>query len=210
MLKTRTDIINYLIDDRGYESYLEIGTQNAFNFVPVNCRDKTGVDPDPYAVATHEMTSDKFFEINKRMFDIIFIDGLHHCDQVLKDVSNSLNCLPPSGALVLHDCYPDSELTQRVPRESTIWTGDVWKAWVSLRCFLKMEMFVLNTDWGVGIIQAGEPYPVSDDMIQAVKDGLDYEKHSAYLPEWINLVEPTHLYDEDSRRDFVRNRPRKQ
>ena len=30
---------------------------------------------------------------NKETFDIIFIDGLHHYDQVIKDINNSLNIL---------------------------------------------------------------------------------------------------------------------
>ena len=42
----RHDIINLLIDERGYKSYLEIGLDNPYlNFVHINCELKESVDP---------------------------------------------------------------------------------------------------------------------------------------------------------------------
>ena len=52
------------------------------------------------------MTSDAFFLQNKQLFDLIFIDGLHHSHQVLRDINNALRWLSPSGTIVLHDCNP--------------------------------------------------------------------------------------------------------
>ena len=52
------------------------------------------------------MTSDEFFSQNKETFDLIFIDGLHIHEQVLKDIDNSLNVLNENGVILLHDCLP--------------------------------------------------------------------------------------------------------
>ena len=56
---------------------------------------------DPVEGGTHKMTSDEFFYNNNDKFDIIFIDGLHQYEQVIKDVKNSLNCLTKNGII---DC----------------------------------------------------------------------------------------------------------
>ena len=39
------------------------------------------------------MTSDEYFKKFKDKFDLIFIDGLHHYNQVEKDIYNSLEIL---------------------------------------------------------------------------------------------------------------------
>ena len=62
--------------------YLEIGTDKnlCFNCIPVV--DKTGVDPK--SGGNVKKTSDEFFKDNKKMYDVIFIDGLHYFDQTRK------------------------------------------------------------------------------------------------------------------------------
>ncbi len=49
--------------------------------------------------------SDNFFNKNKINYDLIFIDGNHTINQVLKDTINSLNCLNKNGIIILHDYY---------------------------------------------------------------------------------------------------------
>ena len=72
----KIEIINKLISEKGYMSYLEIGVgKKRVCFKQIVCFQKASVDPD--AKATFKMTSDAFFEANKEKFDIIFIDGLH-------------------------------------------------------------------------------------------------------------------------------------
>jgi hypothetical protein len=115
------------------------------------------------------MTSDKFFK--KRpdgggKFDIIFIDGLHEYEQVLKDIKNSLDCLSKDGTIVLHDCMPTEERVQAVPRVQAVWTGDVWKAVVLFKDnYDEYTLRVVDTDWGVGIIQHGFQEKVNVDYI---------------------------------------------
>ena len=130
----RWDIINQLIKDNGYQSYLEIGVYNkAWNFDKIKCKKKVGVDPNKSVGATFALTSDDFFAQNKEKFDIIFIDGLHHNEQVQSDIHNSLNSLNENGSIVVHDCNPTTKEMQQVPRIQGEWTGDVWRAWVAYR-----------------------------------------------------------------------------
>ena len=85
----RWEIINREIKLNKYISYLEIGVENGFNFGKINAVKKLATDPDPKSAATHFMSSDDFFKQNKKKFDIVFIDGLHHADQVYRDICNS-------------------------------------------------------------------------------------------------------------------------
>jgi len=102
----RTALINYLIRKTRAKSYLEIGVWNGANFQEISCPCKIGVDPDPDSPATLNITSDDFFAGNKGKFDLIFIDGLHHADQVERDIINSLAVLNEGGTIVCHDMNP--------------------------------------------------------------------------------------------------------
>jgi hypothetical protein len=154
----RWDIINAYVDKYGYKDYLEIGLCSGMCRDAVKAENKTTVDPsDRSDNPTHLMTSDRFFQINKNKFDIIFIDGLHEAPQVYKDILNALECLNEGGTILCHDMLPTSEIVQRVPRAQAIWTGNCWAAWAKLRGRRQdLEMFVVNTDWGVGVIRKGE------------------------------------------------------
>lgn len=177
---TRTEIINYLVDLYGYKTYLEIGVDNPnVNFNRVKARIKTGVDPN--VNTTHKITSDQFFNANKQTFDIIFIDGLHHEDQVIRDIQNALNCLNPNGTIVVHDCNPTTEAMQQVPRIQGEWTGDVWKAWLHFRKDPNLSMCVLDTDYGVGIIRKGSQEPIKEHSFHY----SDFDQHKR---NWLNLV----------------------
>ena len=116
------------------------------------------VDPNPTRQDIVGKISDDFFEsLDKNVkFDLIFIDGLHHYDQVLRDIRNSLKHLNKGGTIVCHDMLPDNEEMQIVPRQVESWTGDCWKAWAYLRMTRKdLSMIVLDTDHGIGIICRG-------------------------------------------------------
>lgn len=174
------EVLNALIRHFGYHSYLEIGSGGrGANFDRVNCPEKLSVDPDPTCLADRIQSSDEFFATNDRTFDLVFIDGLHHAGQVYRDIVNSLACLNPNGSIVCHDLSPRSELEQRVPRDSQSWTGDCWKAWVRVRLlFDNLEMFVVDTDHGCGIIRrGGKSTPL-----------LTWDTFDTLRQLWLNLV----------------------
>jgi len=183
MNSTRTDIINHYISKHNYSRYLEIGIDNGANFAAINCHHKVGVDPEPSCKATWPTTSNQFFRANKEYFDCIFIDGLHHADQVVEDVQNALQVLTMQGTIIIHDCLPTSELHQLTPRQSITWTGDVWKAWVRLRQLNCIQQFVIDTDWGCGIIQFGVQQKL---LVPDAK--LTWDNFCKHKQEWMNIV----------------------
>lgn len=181
---TRTEIIQALINRYNLNSYVEIGVQKkSNNFDKIRCEYKLSVDPDSNSDADIKLTSDEFFErdyINS--IDIFFIDGLHESEQVGRDIENALHKLSKRGFIVVHDCNPSSELVQRVPRESKQWTGDVWRAFVELRERSDLRMYVVDTDWGCGVIQKGKQKPIE------IKEELTYENLEKNRRGWLNLV----------------------
>ena len=78
-IASRTSIINHLIEKNDFKNYLEIGVHEGQNFNNINIKFKIGVDPRPLTTNPNvfKLKSDQFFEKNKLIFDIIFIDGLH-------------------------------------------------------------------------------------------------------------------------------------
>jgi SAM-dependent methyltransferase len=154
----RTQIINFLITQKGYYTYLEIGVDTSENFDRIIAQHKIGIDPSLETRATICVESDVFFDLwDKRFppFDIIFIDGLHLAEQVEKDITNALEVLAPGGTIVVHDCSPNSRKAQLRTRVQSEWNGDVWKAWVKLRERSDLEMYVVDVDYGCGVIRPG-------------------------------------------------------
>jgi len=176
----RTDIIKDLIKKHKYTSYLEIGVRKNENFNKIECDHKDGVDPN--GKGNYKMTSDEFFAQNKRTYDLIFIDGLHHSEQVEKDIINSLAVLNPNGVIVMHDCNPVTKEQQARPQNGQrIWCGDVWKAFVKLRTREDLLVYVVDTNNGIGIVRRGAQEPIE---IPA----LEYEQLQLQRERLLNLV----------------------
>lgn len=156
---TRTELINGLIKKNKYSTYLEIGvntpSQPGYNWSNVLVETKHGVDPN--VDTTFRMTSDEFFEKHiQQKYDIIFVDGLHIFEQVYRDIVNSLLNLNEGGIIVVHDCNPMTEITQRRLRASDAWHGDVWKSIIKLRMENpELEIHTVDTDEGCGLIRKG-------------------------------------------------------
>jgi hypothetical protein len=187
----RLQIINKLIGQHGYQSYLEIGTEAGITFSRVNATYKVGVDPEPkFAPPANDLgqrlftgTSDEFFSIQKDTYDIVLIDGSHLADQCEKDILNALRVLNLGGTIVCHDMLPKTEECQIVPRMQLQWTGDVWKAWVKLRATRPdLRMCVINDDWGVGLIQRGQQNTI------AMPQTLNWPAFKSNKRSWLNVV----------------------
>lgn len=123
-----------------------------------------------------EMTSDDFF-MNKKEFlqnkaipDVVFIDGLHTFEGSLKDVLSSLKYINKEGVIIMHDCYPphsaaatpassyDEAINLDIEGWTNEWCGDVWKtiAYLKEKFSNELEISVLDTDYGLGIIRCKE------------------------------------------------------
>lgn len=187
---TRYQIINHLIVKHNYKTFLEIGTQEKISYNEVIIDEKISIDPDPKANADFTMTSDQFFNINTKKFDIIFIDGLHHADFTYRDILNSLKILNENGTIVVHDIIPYSYEAQIIPIEKAIennivaWNGDVWKAWIKMRIdHRELLMYCVDTDHGCGIIQKKE----NNQFINDYNNGY-YKYDKELIMENINLI----------------------
>ena len=156
------------------------------------------------------MTSDDFFAekesyLNRKRLDLVFVDGLHTYEQSLRDVQNALRHIRPDGVVVMHDCSPESELSatpaksgdqvvQRLKGEERwdgYWSGDVWKTIVHLRTDTRLEVFVLNCDFGLGFIRHGK----SDGLCVSHEDieRMEYRDLAASRRTLLNLYECDYL-----------------
>lgn len=197
---TRTDIINSLIAKHNYQSYLEIGVSGGENINRVNLsRDKiTGVDPklDSRGV-THFLTSDEFFAVNQKIFDIVFIDGLHLDYQVDRDIINSLKFLTTNGTIVLHDCSPKlEENASTEPRPDVLhWNGTTWMSIVKIRCNNpNISVSVVDTDFGCGIVQKGHQILYTESPLQNCLNWSYFESHRQKLLNLITVDEFKNIY----------------
>jgi len=180
MIKNHTQLLNWLIERNGLTSYLEIGVQSAKNnFNKINVENKWGVDPDPDDATRdldriHLKTSDEYFDAVDEKVCLIFIDGLHHADQVKRDFENSLRCLNDNGFIVIHDTCPDEEKYTTVPRETRKWYGNVWMFAVSLNNYTGIDFVTLDIDCGITIIW---------------KDSSKFKEDKVNVKTWDNYVE---------------------
>ena len=148
--KSRIEIVKNIIKLKQYKSYLEIGTFKDDLFSNIVCEDKIGVDP--VSGGNVRKTSDEFFADNTKKFDLIFIDGLHHYDQVKKDILNSISILESNGIILMHDCMPRDYYYQAVPRSQFNWNGDTWKAFLEIRSNDNYDSYCCYADEGIGVI----------------------------------------------------------
>lgn len=142
LFNNRHEVINSLTNNTN--TYLEIGVETGYTYKNVHFlnENKTGVDPDPKYNNSSiiKCLSDDFFETNNedKRFDVIFIDGMHHAEYVLRDFSNSAKVLNENGSIFIDDIIPlnrneQLKIPQRHYYENDIlkyreeWTGDVWK-----------------------------------------------------------------------------------
>lgn len=189
---TRSTLINLLIQKNHYKSYLEIGVntplQPGYNWDSVLIPLKHGVDPNPGVHATFPVLSDEFFVKHiKQKYDIIFIDGSHLFEQAYRDIMNSLAWLNDNGTIVVHDCNPTKEITQRRERASNSWHGDVWKAILKLRSENShVEIYTIDADEGCAVITKG-----TQVLLQPKKNSKDrytYKFFNKHRREILNLI----------------------
>ncbi len=202
----RYHIINALLENTVQKRYLEIGVRNPEdNFDRITADFKVSVDPGVESRVNHAtfpLTSDEFFEklfagrlkIADSTFDVIFVDGLHLADQVYRDIQNALRVVAHTGYIVLHDCNPPTIFHSRENFHehgpATIsWNGTCWKAYQRFRSESNKRCFVVDVDWGVGVIvnhDESPTYRLSAD----VNPFYEYNVMAAEREHILNLVDP--------------------
>ena len=177
----RTKFIQDVIDKIGAKSYLEIGTQHGYNFEKIICDNKVGVDPGDYVGDHIQMTSDEYFDTCTDVFDVIFIDGLHHADQVITDFNNALCNISVNGVIILHDCNPKTKREQVIPEEHLPgWTGNVWRAWINIRRYKEFTTVCVDICTGMGLViqrPVKKALDISfDDTLEMTYEDMDKDR----------------------------------
>lgn len=185
-----TDCLNYIIKKKGFKSYLEIGVNDPTkNFDLIECQFKIGVDPEPRAKANFCGTSDEFFETiltspikSKIGFDLIFIDGLHHYENVGDDLYHSFTCLNEGGVIVIHDTDPKEESYTCVPRNGLRgrWNGDVYRIITDLNQYGLIWKTLDYEANGVTVCKVVAPHAYYE-KIEPFKDYQDFLKRRDLL-----------------------------
>jgi len=159
-MKQKHETINKIIEDNNYISYLEIGVANRANYNAIRCNRKIGVDPKCTATENiYKLTSDDFFLSNEDTFDCIFIDGLHHSEQLEQDIINAYKVLNKGGRIILHDINPFTEEMTIVPRIQEQWTGDCYKVWCGIIDNTKLKTEYYPEKYGLGVIVKSNAKP---------------------------------------------------
>ena len=185
-MKTRIDVINFIVAWYDKHDYLEIGCRNDDCFREVKARNKIGVDPE--RGGTHRMTSDAFFDTCDKCFDIIFIDGDHHHSQVQRDLENALTHLKGDGFIVMHDCLPPSESYEKLDL-----CGTAWRVFAKARERFGLQAVTANFDYGVGVIRRAlntDPVIITQSL-----DELTYYDFVKHRESWMRPVDHKQLID---------------
>jgi hypothetical protein len=208
----RVEVIKKIIEKNKAKTYLEIGVEFGTVFSKIKAKRKIAVDPELkiswkkkigdlpsiFSARYFNMTSDEFFDQQAVMFaqkkiDVAFVDGLHVYSQSLKDIENCLKHLNEKGIIIVHDCSPKNEFSAASSREISVkagekkWNGDVWKAIVCLRSTRSdLTIFILDCDYGLGIIRKGQPENMLDYSLEQIKE-MAYKDLAENRAKFLNL-----------------------
>lgn len=143
------------------KTYFEIGTASGDTLALAKCA-SLAVDPafnfksadllipimEKPKLLLFQMGSDEFFaeydaaQLLGAPIDFAFLDGMHHCEFLLRDFINTEKSCKRNSVIALHDCLPvEAALTERdpgteprlAPHRQGWWTGDVWRTALLLK-----------------------------------------------------------------------------
>lgn len=162
----REDLINYFTGKFPKARYLEVGSQRRECFNRIKAFVKHDCEPEPIGTTPHfKGTSNDFFEMLEKLklestYDVGFVDGLHKCEQVLRDGQNVSKHLDENGWIVFHDCLPKEyagQLREMTEENKHRWNGDCWKAVAWLVSKFPNVWTILDSDQGCGIVRGKLP-----------------------------------------------------
>lgn len=141
--------------------------------------DAIGVDPSPDVTVTLgdktqliEKSSDEYLSENEEFpfpVDLVFIDGLHLAEYVLRDFANVKRRSHEGTTVILDDVFPNSKIQARRNRSSAIWMGDVWLALQHLSN-LRPDLTITRVDtWPSGLAVITNLDPSNETLISSQK-----------------------------------------
>jgi hypothetical protein len=194
----RHEVINYI--SKPEDKYLEIGVETGYTFNNVHFTNKTGVDPSPTfnSVDLVIKTSDDFFENLQldSLFDIVFIDGMHQSEYVIKDINNSIKYLNDNGKILLDDIIPlNSDEQLKIPikhiyengvlKTMVPWTGDVWKVLFHILNYYRDNIdfsYFYNLNYrGVAVLQIKQKFQIPETELDSINSYNYTTDFNAYM-----------------------------
>lgn len=201
-LTDRAQIINQVT--KCTDRYLEIGVEYGETFNMVHFLDKIGVDPDPKFTPNigqlYKNTSDEYFMniiSSEKVFDVIFIDGMHQAEYILRDINNCIKVLSTGGIIFIDDVLPFNYNEQlKIPikhyyengilKYGEHWTGDVWKVlYYILQHFNdKLSKFNYYNHINTGCVAMFQ----LAEQIQLDNEAIDEINNYDYFKEYLNYT----------------------
>lgn len=126
-------------------SYLELGVWKGENHAHIKSKDKTSVDNK--MPADYQMSTDDFFALNERRFDIVFIDADHLVEGGLRDYNNAVKVC--DKFIIMHDLYPDHGVQAT---EDGSFAGNIYRLlYHIISTKAKIKYYVLDGDCGMTV-----------------------------------------------------------
>src|SRR6266446_4776265 len=168
------DVLSMIHSHLRPRTYLEIGVDNGLSIALARPGTRAiGIDPEPrISVPLGPLTticavkSDDYFathdvraELNGLPVDLAFIDGMHQFEFALRDLINIEKHASPQSTILIHDCYPLTRLTAERERQTTFWSGDIWRLVLLLRKYRpELSVNVIATaPTGLGVVRGLDP-----------------------------------------------------
>lgn len=196
--KNKSELLNNLTNKS--DSYLEIGIENGNTFNNVHFLNKIGLDPNPKCNQNLDKilkcTSNEYFQKNEKIFDVIFIDGMHQIEYLLDDMNNSIKYLNYNGQIFIDNIMPFNYNEQlKIPikhyyENNTLmygepWTGDVWKlVYFILQQYREKFSFKYYSNMnyrGVGLFQIKEKFEIDKESIELINNFDYFRDYNNYL-----------------------------
>jgi len=159
--------------------YLEIGVQRGRSLCVSKCS-SVGVDPNPKIKAEvmrtweygkqyklYTETSDEYFsrlEANDFIPDLVFIDGMHLIENVLRDFINVERISHPKTVILIDDVSPVHPAQAERVRKTHAWTGDVWKIIPILKEYRKDLILACFEIFPTGLLMVQNVNPMDSTL----------------------------------------------
>ena len=169
----RKQVMQGFLDLIGDARYLEVGVEYGVTFHAVRAQHRVAVDPHfrfdvpelrlSDTLEYHEVPSDEYFGnrgFDALKFDVIFLDGLHTFEQILRDLLNAIECLAEDGVIIIDDVLPTT-YTSSLPNIEDValirsmrpteandpsWMGDVYRVVFFVATFMQSWRFATVQD----------------------------------------------------------------
>lgn len=199
---SKSDIINRLIEQFGFASFLEYNKfegESYFQEVVCESKELAYIPEQSYLDATNikrllniisDTNLNKILDLEQlqihyaeRKFDIIFFDPVH----VRPEVDRALQILPtllnPGGILVVHDCNPENFSLTTVDRRPGEWMGETYKAFAIFRYFNRAQTQTISEDFGVGLI-----WNTNLNLSYSYEYDINYQDFEKNRTEYVGLL----------------------